>query len=593
MSEDALRGLLKAEKLEPYIRHIRFPQYKTLSAMTQIDFTFPITALVGANGTNKSSLLRALYGSPGENNLGNYWFSTQTDPIDSGKDFPSSFVYGYYNSHNKKIVEVVKQRVHKESDPDYWEPSRRIVRYGMEPFPKTEDSKDPNRLKTRWKNISKNVELIDFRHMLSAFDRYFYYGDLSKEESFKSKKHFIRARSKKIKSALEKGGGRIDFYKKNRIIANENRTLTSKEVENISIIIGRKYEEIKLIRHTFFRLDGYTALIRSSDYQYTEAFAGSGEFAVIMIVTKIMSAPRNSLLLLDEPEVSLHPGAQERLIDFFYEQVKINNHQIVFTTHSPALIRNLPNDAIKVFSYDASKKEIILTGQKSIVEEAFLQIGEPIQDKYTILVEDCLAKELVLRALRVNYPQLLDITKVIFFPGGATVLAQYYLQPYASEGRKNVFCFFDGDQKPTGGKLTIHKIQRAHEDDLAKIVKESFYYNIKFPINSTDTAEEKISQTNSVCRKFLTWCAQYVDYLPGNSNPEEFILSKIGIPMDGNCKEIFLRETRQSLGLCDNEPNPTALDILAEQKRAISKIPTDDEDLRAIAETIKIFCAGG
>jgi predicted ATPase len=76
-NKEALLGLLKSKKLEPYVRHIRFPQYKNLAANTRVDFTYPISALVGANGTNKSSILRALYGAPGHNNLGNFWFSTR------------------------------------------------------------------------------------------------------------------------------------------------------------------------------------------------------------------------------------------------------------------------------------------------------------------------------------------------------------------------------------------------------------------------------------------------------------------------------------------------------------------------------------
>jgi hypothetical protein len=50
--------------------------------MPQIDFDFPITALVGPNGTNnnKGSVLRAVQGSPGMENLGVYWFSS----VDAG-----------------------------------------------------------------------------------------------------------------------------------------------------------------------------------------------------------------------------------------------------------------------------------------------------------------------------------------------------------------------------------------------------------------------------------------------------------------------------------------------------------------------------
>jgi transposase len=78
---NALKAMLAARKFDPYISHIRFPHYKNLAPDLKIDFDFPITALVGPNGTNKSSILRAIQGSPGNENLGVYWFSTSTDPI--------------------------------------------------------------------------------------------------------------------------------------------------------------------------------------------------------------------------------------------------------------------------------------------------------------------------------------------------------------------------------------------------------------------------------------------------------------------------------------------------------------------------------
>lgn len=69
----------------PYISDIRFPHYKHLVRDLKIDFDFPITALVGPNGTNNSLILRAIQGLPGNENLGVYEFSTSTDPIaDSG-----------------------------------------------------------------------------------------------------------------------------------------------------------------------------------------------------------------------------------------------------------------------------------------------------------------------------------------------------------------------------------------------------------------------------------------------------------------------------------------------------------------------------
>lgn len=587
MKIDALRQLLEKGKLEPYIRHIRFPQYKNVYPFTRIDFTFPITALVGANGTNKTSLLKALYGAPGNNNLGNYWFSTDIDPILEGNDYPNCFIYGYENSNTNETVEVIKTRVRKENDPDYWEPSRPIKRYGMAAMPEL-DGNDSNRSKTRWKAITKKVELLDFRHALSAFDRYFYYGDFGRESTFSEKKLFLRTRSPHLKKALDNNLKSYPYYSVERIASGENKTLSNEELSEVKTILGREYTEIKLIGHSFFRNEGYTARIIDANHRYTEAFAGSGEFAVIMLVTKIMGAQPNSLILLDEPEVSLHPGAQERLLEFLLRQVLRNKHQIIFTTHSPALIRGLPPDAIKVLSLDHATSQVVLTSQKSMPEEAFLQIGEPIVGAKSIVAEDRLAIEIIKRALRIHRPAFLKILKFHFFSGGASVLFNHYIAPYSAEVRKHVLCIFDGDQKPTATWPKSADIAKIDDVDLPKIIQSLTGSDVKFPINS-GTDEEKARQTCVAQRNFLRWCYTYVRYIPGNNNPEDFVLSKLKLLTSGSAKSNFVKLTRESLGLSQVEEDPDGESIFQEQRRRVAELPHDDKDLEDLAKIVEDF----
>jgi energy-coupling factor transporter ATP-binding protein EcfA2 len=97
---ERLRG--KLHKVFPaYITHIRFPRYKNMAADARIDFTFPITALVGANGSGKTSVLNALYGAPNRYSTGDYWFSTKVDPIEEGEGSPNRFIYGHFNAAAK------------------------------------------------------------------------------------------------------------------------------------------------------------------------------------------------------------------------------------------------------------------------------------------------------------------------------------------------------------------------------------------------------------------------------------------------------------------------------------------------------------
>lgn len=63
---------------------------------------------------------------------------------------------------------------------------------------------------------------------------------------------------------------------------------------------------------------------------YSEANAGSGEIAVVQLVRRIEKARDYSLVLLDEPEVSLHPGAQENLKEYLLEAIKTKNYKWLF-----------------------------------------------------------------------------------------------------------------------------------------------------------------------------------------------------------------------------------------------------------------------
>src|SRR6185436_2050686 len=65
-----------------YITHIRFPRFKNMADGVRIEFSFPVTALVGVNGSGKTSVLNALYGAPARKSTGQYWFSTKVDPIE-------------------------------------------------------------------------------------------------------------------------------------------------------------------------------------------------------------------------------------------------------------------------------------------------------------------------------------------------------------------------------------------------------------------------------------------------------------------------------------------------------------------------------
>lgn len=50
---------------------------------------------------------------------------------------------------------------------------------------------------------------------------------------------------------------------------------------------------------------------------------------------------RDGIILIEEPEISLHPGAQGDVWEFMMEMVEKRKHQIIFTSHSPYLARKI------------------------------------------------------------------------------------------------------------------------------------------------------------------------------------------------------------------------------------------------------------
>lgn len=589
--EKNLRNLLLKKKLEPYIRHIRFPHYKNLAPDTHIEFTYPITAFVGANGTNKSSVIRALYGSPGQNNLGNYWFSTSIDPIQEADGDRNRFIYGYLNQGENKTVEVIKTRIHNEDDPDYWEPSRPLKKDGMEKMPPLPAGEKPiGRSETRWHPIDKNVEYLDFRADLSAYDKLFYHGELRYQPStIKNKKTFIRSRSGTLKHAIQSKASSYPYYGVERVVANVNRMLTPEELSAVSNILGRSYSEISLIRHKFFNCDAYTSIMKVGGLNYSEAFAGSGEFAVVRLVVGIMSAPESSLILLDEPEVSLHPGAQGKLMAFLAEIVKLKKHQVVISTHSPAIIRCLPPDAIKVFAMGLDGK-VVIPSQSSLSEEAFFHLGEPVQNKVTVVVEDVLAAEIVRRALRIAGEAASNLFAIRHFSGGSQTLWGHYIPAFAAENRTDVLVLFDGDQRPEEDFPDPDTISTADGGSIRQLIIKVTGVDVSFNIDSGND-ESKTKQRDEMQREYIKWVRERVAYLPGSSSPEAFLWENMkkgshSKTMNaGNAKECFVMLTKKLLGLADYE-HVSADDILATQRRKLATISDNHPELVKLKERL-------
>lgn len=68
---------------------------------------------------------------------------------------------------------------------------------------------------------------------------------------------------------------------------------------------------------------------------------GFGVSQVLPVLTMLFSVPENSIVLLEQPELHLHPGAQAHLADLLLHVAETRNLQLIVETHSEHLLTRL------------------------------------------------------------------------------------------------------------------------------------------------------------------------------------------------------------------------------------------------------------
>lgn len=575
-----LKGFKIGKQLKNYITHATFPRFKNIEPGTRVDFDFPLTALVGANGIGKSSLLHALWGMPYRYSTSKFWFSTQLDPIKDLNNEPQRYFYGYWHEGYGGVVETRKARIGKKRD--YWEPYRWSKRDGMMPMPKEAYE---GKSKDRWNPVRREVVYINSRALFGSFDRYFYFDDNQGENTRREVMLRAAHRLRTIKDGLRQT---YKLGRKERVF--ENRILTDEEISVASLVLGRNYDSAQLIRHSLYpgNRGKDISVIFKWGAEYSEAFAGSGEVAAVSIIVDVLAAKECSLILLDEPETSLHPGAQRALLKFLLNQIKLKKHQVIISTHSSDFLSGLPHEAIKVFEDNGNFQARILPNSSPAA--ALNRLGKPPENKVRVLVEDTLAEQLVIHAAKDLDRGDRESLEIKVAPGGADSILKV-LGPSAMVSGDEVFILLDGDQKKVEEIRDPEQIAPSEYSNLDELIKSEiglipFYY-----IPGGHEASHQQAKINAQL-SYRAWLRKRLSYLP-KMMPEQIVLNALSSETDdSNLNPEEIKKVFKNF-ICDDSD----LDFNAEQLLTlaivkISKIPSNNEDIGTIRDYLKKFLHG-
>ena len=356
------------------------------------------------------------------------------------------------------------------------------------------------------------VTYIQTKTMVGAIDKSFLYDDIGKNTSRIQKVEYVIKQSRKLKQNPKSNSER-----KQRHFLNNNA------VNIVNCILQGNIKSIEVIRHKYYNGTWGTSVIFNDDNQYSEYNAGSGEFVITSMVDQIERIPSGCVLLLDEPEVSLHPGAQKRLICYILETIKKKKLQVIITTHSINIVERLPKEAIKCFR--KIENDVIVIEEGVFFQNAFLELESDSFDKKHIIVEDDMAKSIIEKILQTE--ELDELLQVEFYPGGASNIKQYTILTYSKTKVDNRYIFFDGDQR----KDEIQDLDKIPEiEKTEEYLKEKFKNAIGISadkINWGIDANKKSDRCNTEQKKdlillYLEYFKRYVYFLP-HRIPEDII----------------------------------------------------------------------
>lgn len=128
-----------------------------------------------------------------------------------------------------------------------------------------------------------------------------------------------------------------------------------------------------------------------NDYEYSSYNTASGEDALTRIISDIVDAERNSLILIEEIEIGLHPKFQRRLMDVIYHEARISSKQFIITTHSATILSSI-DEKSRIF-IEKNENGALKTIYNISVNAALSKMDSRSYPLLDLFVEDLTAKK--------------------------------------------------------------------------------------------------------------------------------------------------------------------------------------------------------
>ena len=276
-------------------------------------------------------------------------------------------------------------------------------------------------------------------------------------------------------------------FKKQAFDDNQRKQLE----RSMSYVLDRPYTNIELKEFNAHKL--FSTM--RGDLRYTGFNMGAGEHAVLGLILEIISAGKGALIVVDEIELGLHTRAQIRLIETLKKLCNTNNCQIICSTHSKEVLEALPPEG-RIFIRRGESKNEIIPGISP--EYAFGLLSKEKTNELCVLVEDTVAKVFLENMLSMEVRKRINIIP----SGSVDAVFRAFAVHYRETGPKEPFryiAFWDGDQKNKSRehiKKTLEKLlesQKLKDEELDILL----CHHVKYLPGNGPPEKEILSKVNA------------------------------------------------------------------------------------------------
>ena len=320
--------------------------------------------------------------------------------------------------------------------------------------------------RTRWGDLMRftrqDVQLTDWTYYVTYRDGTYHSPEKRGQHTMAGKWNGVAKKEGQIGTPAGGANGRkVYLIDLNRITPGRHlsrskymkaRGLLPTDISNkrlVNAYVSYVFENHYQVKNLFTAADSQLYAFTGAN-QYTSFNTASGEDVIVSMLADIVNAEENSLILIDEIEMGLHPKLQRRLMDVLYRISRIQKKQFIITTHSYAILDSvLPESRIFIDNNNGNFRVI----DNVPTNEVLTRMDSERFPVLSVYVEDDVSKRIVMEAVKElnqansGLARLLTVVEI----GAADMTYSYYLKRNAVDAidhfQRKAVCILDGDMQ--------------------------------------------------------------------------------------------------------------------------------------------------